>query len=186
MRKHNGMRPQDVVILFKMVCLGDNDWTYEDLATQLSISKSEIAESLARSQQAKLVDSTKRKVFKTSLAEFMVHGFRYVFPVAPGSLVLGTPTAHSASTVQAVLKSKIPDLYVWPNSYGTERGLSVAPLHKNVPLAAIQDDNLYNLLALADVMRLGTTEDQKVAGKILQERILAQYHVRQPETPSHF
>lgn len=186
MRKHNGMRPQDVVILFKMICLGEADWTYEDLATQLSISKSEIAESLARSQQARLVDSTKRKVFKTSFAEFMVHGFRYVFPVSPGSLVLGTPTSHSASTVQAVLKSKIPDIYVWPNSYGTERGLAIVPLHKNVALAALQDDNLYNFLALADVMRLGTTEDQKVAGKVLQERIMATYNVQQPDTPSHF
>jgi len=186
MRKHNGMRPQDTVVLLKIICLGDNEWRYEDLATTLSISKSEVAESLTRSQQARLTDSTKRKVFKSSLAEFLVHGFKYVFPVSPGALVLGTPTAHRAPGMPLLIGSKIPDLYVWPNSYGTERGMAVEPLHKNVPLAALQDDGLYTLLALCDVMRLGTVEDQKKAAKELTERIHATYYVNQPETPSHF
>jgi hypothetical protein len=186
MRKHNGMRPQDVVILLKLICIGDTDWRYDDLASWLSISKSEVAESLTRSQQAKLVDSTKRKVFKSSLVEFLVHGFKYVFPALPGQLIFGTPTAQKAPLIEATIGSKMTEVYVWPNSYSTERGMKVEALHKNVPLAIMQDENLYALLALCDVMRLGTTEDQKVAAREIEKRITQTYSVVQTPPPSHF
>ena len=80
MRKHNGMRPQDVVILLKIVALGDTPWRYSDIAQSLHISQSEVAEALNRSKQARLVDGTKKKVFRASFMEFLTYGVKYVFP----------------------------------------------------------------------------------------------------------
>lgn len=49
MKSHNGMRTQDIVILLKIIALGDQKWQYRNPASQLYISISEISESLNRS-----------------------------------------------------------------------------------------------------------------------------------------
>jgi hypothetical protein len=35
MRKHNGMRPQDIVILLKMMTFRNNDWKFSEIAGTL-------------------------------------------------------------------------------------------------------------------------------------------------------
>ena len=95
MKSHNGMRPQDIVILLKIITVDNIKWQYRDLASSLSISISEISESLIRSHLAGLVDESRRIVHRQSLLEFIEHGLKYVFPQAPGTLVTGIPTAHS-------------------------------------------------------------------------------------------
>jgi hypothetical protein len=59
MKSNDGMRPQDIVILLKIMSTSTSDWQYRDLATDLSISISEISESLHRSQMACLLDETR-------------------------------------------------------------------------------------------------------------------------------
>ena len=49
MKKHSGMRPQDIVILLKIATYGDNNWYMKDIANDLFISPSEVSESLNRS-----------------------------------------------------------------------------------------------------------------------------------------
>jgi len=61
MRKHNGMRPQDIVILLKIIALGKGTWQLKDLARQLFISLSEVSESLNSSQLAGLIDYVRKK-----------------------------------------------------------------------------------------------------------------------------
>jgi hypothetical protein len=67
MRKHNGMRPQDVAILLKICALGQQPWQMAGLASSLRISISEVSESLNRSQLAGLIDFTKKKVNRQNL-----------------------------------------------------------------------------------------------------------------------
>lgn len=93
MRKHNGMRPQDIVILLKIIALGKQTWQLKDLARQLFISPSEVSESLNRSQLAGLIDYDKKKVSRQSLMEFLQYGLHYVFPQHPGAMVNSMPTA---------------------------------------------------------------------------------------------
>src|SRR5262245_9098647 len=95
MKAHNGMRPQDIVILLKVLSTNKSNWQYRDLSTDLFISVSEISESLHRSHIAGLIDERLRRVYRQSLMEFIEHGLHYVFPVLPGTLVTGMPTAHS-------------------------------------------------------------------------------------------
>ena len=66
-----GMRPQDIVILLKIIVLAEKDWLNKDLAQSLFISGSEIGESLARSEVAGLIDFTKKRVNRQGLFEFL-------------------------------------------------------------------------------------------------------------------
>lgn len=170
MRKHNGMRPQDVVILLKIVLLGDTPWRYSDISAALTISQSEVAEALNRSKQARLVDASKRKVFRSSFLEFLSYGLKYVFPAQPGSVVRGIPTAHSAKPLSELIMSE--EMYVWPSPVGNTRGQAVSPLYPNVIQAIRHDPELYEMLALLDAVRVGRAREQKIAIEELRKRIM--------------
>lgn len=166
MKQHNGMRPLDIVVLLKIISYQNFDWKTRDLATDLGISLSEISESLNRSMIGGLIDGTKKRVFKKNIFDFLQYGIRHVFPQIAGSLAIGLPTAHSAP----ILKEKIisEENLVWPYLEGTVKGESIEPLHPNVPLACLKDTNLYNMLALVDVLRIGKTREIKIALQELQ------------------
>ncbi|MCB0836501.1 MAG: hypothetical protein KDE26_07375 [Bacteroidetes bacterium] len=170
MRKHNGMRPQDVVILLKIVILGDTPWRYSDIAQSLHISQSEVAEALNRSKQARLVDSSKKRVFRASFIEFLTYGLKYVFPAQPGALVRGIPTAHSARPLSEMLVSD-RDAFVWPSAVGNVRGQAIIPLYPSIIKAIRKDPQLYEMLALLDAVRIGHAREQKIAIEELSKRI---------------
>lgn len=167
MRKHNGMRPQDVPILLKIITKGPNPWQNKDLATELFISASEISESLNRSFIAGLINVEKRKVHKLSLLEFIQYGLHFVFPAVPGSIVNGIPTAHSHPFMQQYFSSNM--MYVWPYLAGDDRGQSIEPLYKDAARATMLDGRLYKMLALIDVIRVGKARETKVAIEELQK-----------------
>jgi hypothetical protein len=162
MRKHNGMRPQDIVILLKITTFPKNTgWKMMDLVSSLHVSQSEISESLNRSSLAGLIDSTKKKVMRLSLMEFLEHGIHYVFPQHPGALARGIPTAHS----HPYMKNKIisSEEYVWADAEGKMRGQVIEPLLKQAVKAVKTDEQLYKLLAMVDVLRVGKTREVKIA-----------------------
>jgi hypothetical protein len=169
MKAHNGMRPQDIVILLKILTIKEN-WQYRDLSNSLSMSLSEVSSSLNRSFLGGLIDESKKQVFRQSLMEFIEHGIQYVFPQHPGTMVTGIPTAHSYGVFNDQFKSD--EKYVWPDENGSMRGLSIAPLYKGVPISVKHDNKLYSLLAAIDIIRLGKTRELAVALEILKKDIL--------------
>lgn len=170
MRKHNGMRPQDIVILLKIISLGDKKWQLKDLARMLYISPSEVSESLNRSKSANLIDYNKSKVNRQNLFEFIQHGLKYVFPQYPGTLTNGVPTAHSHPFMKKHFNSEL--LYVWPDNKEVSRGQTIEPLYRNQVNAIREDETLYKLLALIDVIRAGKTREVNVAIPELKKYIL--------------
>lgn len=171
MKAHNGMKPQDIVILLKVLLMENRSWQYRELAFYLFISVSEIAESLNRSHIAGLVDQSKHKVYRQSLMDFISHGLHYVFPQQPGQMVTGIATAHS----HPYYKSYFPSAeatYVWPDETGNLRGLSIQPLYSNVVKAVRLDEELYKLLATIDIIRVGKVRELKVATAVLKKAIL--------------
>jgi hypothetical protein len=170
MKSHNGMRPQDVVILLKILTIEHPGWQYRDLSASLYISISEIAESLNRSQLAGLVDVNKKNIFRQSLMEFIQYGLHYVFPQVPGTMVTGIGTAHSHPFYKKKFISEIN--YVWPDQDGDMRGLAIQPLYKSVVKAAKEDETLYKLLASIDIIRVGKTRETKLALEELKKFIL--------------
>jgi hypothetical protein len=170
MKSHNGMRPQDIVILLKILTIPGSNWQYRDLSFSLYLSISEISESLQRSHIAGLIDESKRNVHRQSLMEFIRYGLHYVFPQSPGTMVTGIPTAHSYPFYSRLFKSEIS--YVWPDDDGNMRGLAIQPLYKSVVKAVKQDELLYKLLASIDVIRVGRTREFKAGLEELQKIIL--------------
>ena len=170
MRKHNGMRPQDIAILLKIIALGKKQWQNKDLAQSLYISASEVSEALNRNNLAGLIDFEKRKVNRQGLCEFLEHGLHYVFPQYPGAMVNGIATAHGHPFMKAFFESDM--IYVWPDFSGELRGLAIEPLYPNQIKAVKEDDRLYKLLALVDVIRVGKTRELEIAITELRKIIL--------------
>ena len=170
MRRHNGMRPQDIVILLKMIAAGPETMQLARLSRSLFISLSEVSESLNRSQIANLVDHDKKKVMRQNIMEFLEHGVRYVFPQKPGANVRGIMTAHSHDFMNKTFRSE--NNYVWPDINGVDIGSEIEPFYAKQVKAVKEDKVLYKLLALVDVIRVGRAREIKFAKHELKKIIL--------------
>lgn len=166
----NGMRPQDVVILLKIIAKGDRKWQNKDLVHELYISGSEISKSLARSEFAGLIGHDRRNVFRQSLMEFIQYGLHYVFPAQPGGMSNGILTGHSHPVIAERFHPEFK--YVWPDATSYDRGLSIQPLYSTVVKAVKEDAVLYKLLAMIDVIRVGRVREMKLAIDELKKHIL--------------
>jgi hypothetical protein len=96
------------------------------------------------------------------LAEFVIHGARFVFVPDRLPLSIGVPTSHSAPAFAGVFAPGSTD-FVWPHPNGQVRGQGIEPLHPNVPFAAMQDAKLYEMLALFDALRVGRARERGMA-----------------------
>jgi hypothetical protein len=170
MKKHNGMRPQDIVILLKIATLQDKSWHAKDLAHSLNISASEVSESLHRSQLAQLIAADKRQIMKRNLLDFIEFGLRYVFPAEQGAIQRGMATAISGPPLNRQFSSELG--FVWPWAEGLERGQAIEPLHPGVPYASSKDMALYEMLTLIDAIRLNRSREAQAALLELRRRIL--------------
>jgi len=163
------MRPQDVLLLLKIICMDNDAWGQKPTAEALGMSQSEVSQSVARSKFAGLLDPKGKKVMRMALLEFLQHGLRYVFPQRPGAVVRGVPTAHSAPPLNTEIQST--EAYVWPYGKGTVRGHGIEPLYPTVPMAVQQDAALYELLALTDALRVGRARERQLAVEELRKRL---------------
>jgi hypothetical protein len=185
MKKHNGMRPQDIVIILDLISmklpdnendksselLNSNSYQNKSIAYSLKMSEAEVSESLRRSEFAGLIADIKtKKVNKKAFLAFLLNGLKYVFPTHPGALVRGVPTAHSALPLSKSIVSN--ELYVWESPEGEVRGQSIIPLYHTVPDIVENNKKLYELLALIDAIRTGTARIVNIASQELEKRIL--------------
>lgn len=141
------------------------------LEGELGISKTEISASIRRSVASNLAikSSVRAKVNRRNLIEFVQHGLKYVFPAKPGAPQRGVATGFAAPMLEGKLISSGADIYVWPHPEGSLRGLSIAPLFKSVPDAALKDARLYELLALIDAIRTGNQREASIAKRSFEE-----------------
>ncbi len=163
------MKPQDILLLLRIIRLGDESWTQLPMAEALGMSQSEVSEAVARAKYAGLLDYTGKRVMKQSLMDFLQYGLRYVFPQRPGPMVRGVPTSHSTPPLQDEILGGEP--YVWPYAKGTQRGQAIEPLYSSVPSAALRDPDLHELLALVDALRVGQAREQNIAIRELKKRM---------------
>ena len=85
----------------------------------------------------------------------------------------GVPTAAAAEELKSrFLDDKEPPM-VWPCAGGKVRGISLAPLYKGAPKAALCDSKLYSVLVLCDAIRSGRTRERNLAVELLEKEINA-------------
>lgn len=170
------LKPQDVVILLKLVSSGPQPWTYQRLAVELSISQSEAHAGVRRAVAAHLMSdatTTDGRPILAALKEFLIHGVRYAYPPVRGEMTRGMPTGYAAPPLNKVIVQPNEPPPVWPYADGTVRGYSFAPLFPSVPVAASRDPVLYELLALVDAIRDGRARERSLAAKELAARLAA-------------
>jgi hypothetical protein len=163
------MRPQDVLVLLKLVLEEGKAWTQTSLARALMMSQSEVSESLARSAYARLLFENGRKVARQPLIE-VLQSVAFIFPQQPGNVVRGIPTAHSAAPLSGLVQSE--EHYVWPYAKGHVRGHSIQPLYASVLPVIEKDTDLYELLALVDALRVGRAREKSLAMDWLKKKLL--------------
>lgn len=171
MRPQYGVRPQDVLILLKIVCWRDKEWRSLDLARELQLSPAEVCMALERARRVGFLDAKKQTVMKAPFLEFLLHAVKYVFPTEPGRLCRGIATAHSAAPLADHIVSEDNDQYVWPHDEGTVRGQAIAPLYATAPGAALRDPMLYEFLALIDALRVGRARERNMAAQEIENRL---------------
>jgi hypothetical protein len=165
------LKPQDIVILLKLVSLGDRPWSYNVLAVELAMSPSEVHSGVKRAAAARLLDPQRNVPILRALQEFLVHGVKYAFPPDRGPLTRGLPTAYAAPPLNTLLVLPDEPPPVWPDPEGKVRGYAFSPLYPSVPKAAALDPALYELLALVDAIRDGRARERELAIKELTARL---------------
>ncbi len=168
------LKPQDIVVVLKLLASGFKPWSYSGLGEELSMSASHVFNSILRSQGARLLDGftphpaeKARGAFgetnSANLKEFLIYGVKYSFPVTRGGPTRGVPTAEGASPLKERFVESFPLPPVWPYAEGNVRGLEFSPLYRNVPQASLRDPQLYKLLVLVDAIREGRARERELA-----------------------
>jgi hypothetical protein len=164
------LKPQDLLVLLKLVVLKDAPWTLASVAASLAMSTSEVHGALSRAANAGLYASKRRRPNRAALQEFFAHGVRYAFAPKRLGMTRGVPTAFSAPGISPELvPPEVP--LVWPDPEGTVRGEGIEPLYASAPKAARNDPALYHLLALVDALRVGGARERRVTAPLLAKEL---------------
>ena len=140
------LKGQDVVVLLKL--LGRVEPVgVRQLAAELSFDVAGTHRSLRRLDDAWLCSRVCRGVHIPHAEEFLVHAVRFCFPAQLGGEAPGTPTSWAAEPLKSELADSTDLPPVWPDAFGTVRGLVFEPLHSMVPEAAKSDPKLAERLA---------------------------------------
>jgi DNA-binding Lrp family transcriptional regulator len=164
------LKPQDIVVALKL-CVLTGRPSYTELAKSLGISPSETHAAVRRLSEARLVDPETRVIQKTMLRNFIIHGVPIAFPAKPKEPTRGMPTAWAAPVMAGRISQAESMVPVWSSPDGKVRGVAVEPLYSSVVEASLNDQNLYDLLALVDALRLGRARERKLAEDELTKRL---------------
>lgn len=167
------LKPQDFYLLLVLASLREQGTTYPELAAFSGLSMSEVHGALKRAEVARLLffDAKRPRLVLPAFREFLLHGARYAFPPARGSMVAGVPTAHAAAPLKAHIAPSSDPAPVWPALEGSARGISLTPLYPSAPAAALRSPALYENLALFDALRAGNARERALAEKLFEERL---------------
>src|SRR6202142_1481140 len=125
------LKPQDLMVLLKLLALGKGPKTYADLAKALGMSASEVHASVGRARSARLVnfENDRPVVVRAALKEFLLHGAKYAFPATLGSPARGVATGYAAPPLVTLVSQPNELPPVWPDAAGNQRGVTFHPLY---------------------------------------------------------
>ena len=165
------LKPQDIVIMLKLLVRNGSEWSYPALSYELSMSASEVHAGVKRAVAAQLMDMHRKIPVKRNLLEFLIHGVKYAYPPDRGGITRGIATSYAAQPLKELITQPDEPPPVWPDPEGQVRGYEFSPLYSSVPHACKVDPKLYELLALVDAIRDGRARERKIAIKEIHSRI---------------
>ena len=162
------VKSQDIVVL-SVLMKGDVEKpSYQYISKSAKISVSEAHASIRRLYESDLVN-LERHLKKRNVEEFLIHGLRYMFPMkATGELAYGMPTSYAApvSADEFAISGNVP---VWRSSKGRVLGRSHELIYPTVPDAAAEDPELYDRIAVLDMLRGGRLRERRFAEQKIRE-----------------
>src|SRR5581483_4039468 len=167
------LKPQDLAVALKLVSLQGEQMAYAALAKLMRLSPFEVHAAVQRLIAARLVTKHAGPIrpILAALRAFVISGAPYAYPPVRGEATIGFPTSHAVPPLSEQIQPSAESPPVWPHPGGTTRGQAVLPLYENLPLAAVDDARLYELLALFDALRMGQARERELAKKLLEERL---------------
>ena len=170
------LKPQDCIILIKLLANPGMDWSQRQLAKALCISLAEINAGIKRLGDAGLLRKDKDdRLFPNINAaeEFLISGIKFFFPAKLGEYTRGMPTAIAAPIFHDKIALGNDPIPVWPDAFGEKRGVALVPLHPSIPKALREnpDQSFYELLVLIDAIRSGRPRERNLAADLLKEKL---------------
>ena len=157
------LKPQDILVTLKLMALAKRgqSWTYPGLARDLVLSQSETHAAVSRALQSGLVGfdpwekdgDRKPKPRMADIVRFVVGGLKYMLPAEKGAPARGMPTSFAASPLRNHLVVDGAPCPVWPGLPGESEGYTFVPIFRSCASASLVDQDLYELLTLADAIR---------------------------------
>jgi predicted nucleotidyltransferase len=167
------LKPQDLAIALKLVALKGQWLPYASLGNAMRMSRFEAHAAVQRLMAARLmaqIEGPPRPVL-AALRSFVIFGAPYAYPAVRGEMTTGFPTAHGAPPLKDIMSPANEPPPVWPHPEGVVRGPGLLPLYESLPLAAMEDPALYELLALFDALRAGQAREGELAKIELNKRL---------------
>ena len=167
------LKPQDILVLLKLLAVGQKPWSYASLGVQLGMSPSQLHAAVKRALAAQLAVRKGDDIVPNirNLEEFLVHGLKYVFVPTQGAMTRGIPTSYAGPPLSKHFAASGEPPPVWPDAKGEVRGAAFSPLYSLAPQAALADPQLYELLVLIDAIRGGRAREREIAIKELKKRL---------------
>lgn len=163
------LRPNDVAVALQIALTPSQPFSV--LAGAIGLSIGEVHNAVKRLAQARLVSPRERRAIRPALLEFLTAGVPYAFPAELGPETRGVPTAYAAPPLSERISSG--SAVVWPSADGEVRGQSVTPLYPAAVKTAKHNGALYELLTLADALRIGRARERRLAKELLRSRLEA-------------
>lgn len=170
------LKPQDCIILVKLLANPRVEWPQRQLAKALCIGLSEVNAGIKRLGDAGLLRKNKQgKLYPNidAAEEFLVSGIKFFFPGKLGEYTRGMPTGIAAPIFHDKIALGNDSIPVWPDAVGKKRGVALLPLHPSISRALREnpDQLFYEMLVLIDAMRLGRARERNMATTLLKERL---------------
>lgn len=174
------LKPQDCVVLVKLLANPAIELSQRQLANALCISLAEINAGIKRLEEAGLLRKDKKgKVYPNVYVaeEFLIHAIKFLFPSKLGEYTRGIPTAVAAPIFRSKIVLGNDPIPVWPDALGENRGVALDPIYPSIPksLRENPDKNFYELLVLVDAVRSGRARERNLAKELLKEKL---HHVK--------
>jgi hypothetical protein len=176
------MKPQDIVVLAKLLSYQkkSKNWTQVSLAEELCLSASQVNYAIKRLLASRLLtralfdDEWKIVPIIQFCEEFLIHGFKFVFPPKFGPHLVGLPTAYAAPPLNKIIVAGNDPIPVWPAmGEGVRKGIELKPLYHCVPKSIIKfpDQYFYELLALLDALRSGRARERNIGAEKISQML---------------
>jgi len=133
------LKPQDVLVVLKLLSLAGRRLPYAELGRALGMSASEANAAFHRAKEAGLINPLDDRPMHIAVAELLIHELKYLLPVKTGGRTRGVSTGYAAPPLAGSFGERPddPDTPVWPDPGGIVAGLEIRPIFPSVPDAGL-------------------------------------------------